>query len=134
MVHIFRIERAVKNGSKKFLSLKSKLTIILVLFNLLVVFGVPVFYYGYILQKEEANLEVLVEGVEKMSVFRLKEILDPIDLEAIKRAIPRLIIIRELKYIGVFGPDKKLLFEKYEDEKEIETPFEYSFPIIKNEK
>jgi signal transduction histidine kinase/CheY-like chemotaxis protein len=122
----------VKTDSRKFLALRQKLVLGFVLYNLILVFGVPAVYYGYFYPKESESLEVLTKGIEKQATARLPDLLDPIDLERIERVLPRIIVVRELKYVGVFGPDKKLLKEKFEDEKVIEDPLEINNPVLKD--
>ena len=121
----------MKTDSRKFLALRQKLIFAFVIYNILLVFGVPAFFYGISYQNEKASLEILTTAVEKSATLRLQTLLDPLDLAKLERVLPRLIIIPELKYIGVFGPDKKLLAEKYEDEKIIENPLEFVIPVYK---
>ncbi len=120
--------------SKKFLNLRSKLIIGMVLYNVIWVFGVPAIYYGYFYPKASERLNILINAMEKMASFRLRELLGPIDKENIEVALPRIIIVPELKYLGVFGPDNKLVAEKYEDKKIIEYPKEVIYPVIQDGK
>lgn len=124
----------MKNDSRKFLALRQKLVFGFVIYNLFLVFGVPAVYYGYFYPKEGESLELLTKGIEKQATTRLQDLLDPLDLERIQRVLPRIIVVRELKYFGVFGPDKKLLAEKFEDEKEIVDPLIINNPVIKDGK
>jgi signal transduction histidine kinase/DNA-binding response OmpR family regulator len=118
--------------SKNYLNLRSKLIIGMIIYNVIWVFGVPLIYYGYFFPKAEAKLEILINAMEKMASFRLQDLLGPIDKESIEVSLPRIIIVPELKYLGVFGPDNKLIAEKYEDEKKIEFPKEVIYPVIKD--
>jgi len=124
----------VKNDSRRFIALRQKLILGFVIYNILLVFGVPAVYYGYFFPKETQSLELLSKGIEKQATERLSVLLEPLDLEKIVKVIPRVIVVRELKYFGVFGPDKKLLAEKYEDQKVIEDPLEISVPVSKDGK
>jgi signal transduction histidine kinase/response regulator of citrate/malate metabolism len=120
--------------SKKYLNLRSKLIIGMIIYNVIWVFGVPLIYYGYFFPKAEAKLEILINAMEKMASFRLQDLLGPIDKESIEVALPRIIIVPELKYLGVYGPDNTLIAEKFEDEKIIEFPKEVIYPVIKDGK
>lgn len=122
----------MKTDSRKFLALRQKLIFGFIIYNILLVFGVPAIYYGYFFPKETESLELLTKGIERAATSRLQTLLDPPDVEKIERVLPRIIVVRELKYLGVFGPDKKLIAEKYEDEKVIQDPLEFSIPVHKD--
>ncbi len=117
---------------KKFLSLRQKLILAMIIYIVILVFGVPAIFYSFYYPKQSANLDLLIQGIEKLATTRLEVLLDPVNKEGIERVLPRIIVLKELKYVGVFDPQKKLLAELYENEKVIDFPKEINVEVKKD--